>query len=112
MKHLKSLPILASPEGQKVLSRAGSPPTIEDTTAFDEFGSQIVEQYENNYNVRAPFTQKLAPVPPYSKYDEPLLGFMNGKANEFLQSNEDTVTFIRKLKDEYETVVKEMQGKE
>lgn len=103
---------LASPEGQKVLSRAGSPPTIEDTTAFDEFGSQIIEQYENNYNARAPFTQKLAPVPPYSKYDESLLGFMNGKANEFLQSNEDTVTFIRKLKDEYETVVKEMQGKE
>ncbi|MBO0993297.1 ABC transporter substrate-binding protein [Bacillus sp. SD088] len=103
---------LASPEGQKVLSYVGSPPTIEDTTIFDEFGGQILDQYESDYNARAPFTQKLAPVPPYSKYDEPLNGFMNGKANEFLESNEDSVTFIRKLKDEYETIVKEMQGKE
>ena len=103
---------LASPEGQLVLSRAGSPPTIKDEKVFEQFGGLVVEQYNKTYNTKAPFTQNLAPVPPYSKYDAGFNSFMFGKTNEFLKSDEDPVTFIRKIKEEYEKVVADLKGRE
>lgn len=106
------LAYLASPEGQAILSQAGSPPTIDDESIFDDFAQVTIEDYGKEYNVSAPFTQLLAPMPPYSKYDDGYMGLMWQKTNEFLASDQDPNTFIREMKEEYEGSVEDMKGRE
>lgn len=108
----KVLAHLASPEGQKVLSQAGSPPTIDDESIYEEFAKITIEDYGQDYNVSAPFQQLLAPMPPYSKYNDGLMGFMWQKTNEFMASDQDPNTFIREMKEEYEGMVADMKGRE
>lgn len=108
----KVLEHLASPEGQRVLSQAGSPPTIDDESVYDDFGKLAIEKYGKEYNVSAPFLQPLAPVTPYSKYNSGLMGFITQKTNQFMDSEHDPVTIIREMKEEYEARVLEMKGKE
>lgn len=106
------LAYLASPEGQKVLSQAGSPPTIDDESVYDEFGKIAIEEYGKEYNVSAPFLQSLAPVTPYSSYNSGLMGFMTQKTNEFMSSEHDINTIMREMKEEYEARVADMKGRE
>src|SRR5699024_2134883 len=103
---------LASPEGQKVLSQAGSPPTIDDESVYDEFGKIAIEEYGKEYNVSAPFLQSLAPVTPYSSYNSGLMGFMTQQTNEFMSSEHDINTSMREMKEEYEARVADMKGRE
>ncbi|MFS0612442.1 extracellular solute-binding protein [Lederbergia ruris] len=103
---------LASEEGQIHLSQAGSPPVIENQTAFEQFTANSIKDRDQTYHATAPFKQTLAPLPPYSKYDEQFEPFMNTKAKEFLTSDQDVVTYIREMGEEYAAIVEEIKAQE
>ncbi len=103
---------LASEEGQISLSRAGSPPTIESETAFEQFTAVSTEDLNQTFNSTAPYRQTLAGLAPYSQYDEPFNSFMITKSAEFLTSEQDVITYIREMGEEYAAIVKELKGQE
>ncbi|MBO0991759.1 extracellular solute-binding protein [Bacillus sp. SD088] len=103
---------LASEEGQIHLSQAGSPPVIDSQTAFEQFTANSTKDLDQTFNSTAPFTQTLAELPPYSRYDEPFFDFMNTKGEEFLTSDQDVVTYIREMGEEYAGIVEEIKAQQ
>lgn len=103
---------LASEKGQTELSRAGSPPTINNEAAIEQFTAMGTDGLDQTYNTKAPFIQTLAELAPYSKYDEPFIEFVGTKATEFLASDKDAVTYIREMGEEYRVIVEELKSQE
>ncbi|GIN58521.1 hypothetical protein J8TS2_28400 [Lederbergia ruris] len=106
---------LATEEGQKVLSAAGSAPTYDSEEVFALFGHMDLEDGAT-YNVQAPFINQMGELPPYSKYGPQVTfhgdNFITAKAREFLESDVDVVTYLRQMEEEYTTIVAEMKAKE
>lgn len=105
---------LASEKAQIALSRVGSAPTINSDSAYEQFSAADMEEFGKEYNTKAPFIDKVAKVAPYSPYD-PIITFhgedyISKKAREFLTSEQDVVTYLREMEEEYTTIVKEMQA--
>ncbi|EHQ63700.1 ABC transporter substrate-binding protein [Paenibacillus dendritiformis C454] len=107
---------LASEAGQMVLSRAGSPPTINSEEAVSEYAAMHIEESGKTYNIAPIFEQKPAPIAVYSPYG-PLItfnydDFINLKAKDFVKMpGKDTATFLREMEEEYAGLVKEMKVK-
>lgn len=105
---------LASQEGQLVLSRVGSPPTIRNAEAFDQYSAADMEAADKKYNIRPIFEQRMASISNFSPYG-PLVTFfyddyINQKARTFVTTpDKDVATFLREMEEEYATIVKEMK---
>ncbi|MCE5171448.1 extracellular solute-binding protein [Paenibacillus profundus] len=106
----------ASQDGQLALSRAGSPPTIKSQEAADQYAALHMEESGKQYNIDPVFEQKLANISTYSSYG-PLItfhydDFINQKARDFVKMpDKDVATYLREMKEEYTSVVKEMMAK-
>lgn len=65
---------LPSEAGQMVLSRAGSPPTMNSEKSVEQYASMHIEESGKTYNIAPIFEQKPAPIAVYSPYG-PLIAF-------------------------------------
>lgn len=105
---------LASEEGQIELSRFGSAPTIASDLAYEQFSAADVEEENHNYHVKAPFIDQVAKLAPYSQYDPEITfhgeDYISKKAREFLTSDQDVVTYLREMEEEYTGIVKEIKA--
>ncbi|NKI23496.1 extracellular solute-binding protein [Paenibacillus dendritiformis] len=105
---------LASEDGQLVLSRVGSPPTIKSAEAFEQYSAADMEAAGKKYNIRPIFEQKMASISNFSPYG-PLVTFfyddyINQKARAFVtEPDKDVATFLREMEEEYAAIVKEMK---
>lgn len=107
---------LASEEAQIQLSRVGSPPTINSTEAYEQFGAHVLEQHGKEYNVQAPFLHPMGKMPPHSRYSPDVTfldwDYISRKSSEFLGSDKDVNTFIREMGEEYAGILEEMKAQQ
>ncbi|MEK3890030.1 hypothetical protein [Bacillus sp. FSL K6-3431] len=101
---------LVSDEYQTYLSRIGRPSSLAELTIHEQYGEENFG--DKKYNVKSGWT--LTPANPLKLTPETMgfMGYIEEKMNEFFESGDDTPTFLRKMEDEYTTLVKERQDQE
>jgi len=114
------LEFLMSEEQQTKMTRSEVPSVLNDPNILLQFAADPIAKKNQKINIEALYKLKPAPPAPYSKYGpeallyggSPTNMFIPGKLRAFIDSGEDTQTFLRKLDDEYAALVKEMKAKE
>ncbi|WP_409345624.1 ABC transporter substrate-binding protein [Paenibacillus sp. MBLB4367] len=109
----KVIEFLTSPEVQERNARKGKASPLKDPNIMEHFAADKIG--DKKYNVKGAISLKPPKAPVYSRFGPDIQ--MNGsdyvgkKANEFITSTDDVSTFLRKMDDDYATIVKEMQNK-
>lgn len=114
------LEFLMSEEQQTKMTRSEVPSVLNDPKILLQFAADPIERKKQKINIESLYKLKQAPPAPYSKYGpeallyggSPTNMFLPGKLREFIDSGEDTQSFLRKLDDEYAALVKEMKSKQ
>lgn len=103
------LQFLTSKDPQTILSRAGSPSTLADKEIHDQYAADLITD-DREFNTANAFSNIPAESPLYSQWDANLGGFIGEKVDEFIDSNDDVNTFLRKMEDEYKAIVEELKA--
>ncbi len=105
------LDFLASEAPQLQLSREGSPSTLANEEIHEQYAANLIPE-DRDYNTASIFKHPYAEPPLYSRWDADLPNFLNEKVTEFLESEDDVNTFLRKMEDEYSVIVTERMEQE
>ncbi|OPA77836.1 hypothetical protein BVG16_15565 [Paenibacillus selenitireducens] len=110
----KVIECILSDENQLTLTRIGVPSPLADTKIHEQFGAAKGLQ-ELNLNLKGVYSIKDA-EPAYSPYGPETLFFggnyIRDQIRKFLDSSGDIQTYLRKMDDEYTTIVKEKREKQ
>lgn len=109
---LDILEYLLSDEQQLRMHRLEVPSVSGDLSILEQFAADTLEQKENReINIKGIYSLEQAKPALYSPYGPDILlygtNFVGSQVTPFLKSGDDVQTFLRKMDEEYTTIVKE-----
>ncbi len=107
---------LVSEEMQAKMARAAQTPVSDEPNVHQEYAAYRIEENggDDIYNFQAAYelmpAQPPLYTPSYPGVPQPF-DFVAGRYEEFVQSNDDTPTFLRKLEDEYKGMLEDARNR-